>query len=162
QEKKRIDRQSTRNAHALAHTAGKLTGITGLKAGQAYKPDIMFDQTDLLGFSQPLATQAVAHVLNNRIPGKQRIFLKHDGTFPTRPRYPCGINAGLAARRLLEPGKNVEQCSLAAAARTNDGKEFVVLNVEAHVAKREQRLTLRRYVHFADMSDVDLGHFRKS
>src|SRR5262249_49342090 len=37
EEKKRIDRQSTRNAHALAHAAGELRGVTVLEAGQADK-----------------------------------------------------------------------------------------------------------------------------
>src|SRR6516225_3851339 len=60
------------------------------------------------------------------------------------------------------PARMLSSVVLPQTARADDGKEFVIRHVEVHVVKGKQRLTLRRYVHLADMSDVDLGHFRKS
>src|SRR5438132_6048286 len=152
----RVDRERARDADSLAHPARQFSRITRLETAQTHEADVMVDQPALLRLAHALAPQPVANVLYDRIPRKQCVFLEHHCALPPRRGNYSAANLELAARRLLESRKKIEQGRLSASARSNDREEFVFLHLEVDVQQRKKRLALHREMHLTDVGDIDL------
>ena len=75
--------------------------------------------------------QSESNVFGNRHMGKQRIVLKDgiDGALVRRQSFQVfAEQQDFPARRLFESGNQSQQCGFPASGRTQEGKEFVVLD----------------------------------
>src|SRR5262245_6466134 len=118
----------------------------------------MVGHITLFCLGQPLALEAVGDVLGHGVPGKERVLLEDDRSFPARLADGLPADQELAARRRLEARQQVQQRRLAAAARPHDREELVVLHLKADTVEREERLALAGDVHLALVADDDLSH----
>jgi hypothetical protein len=122
---------------ALAHAAGKLPGIVVGKIVEtdgfegAPRPRVT------LGARHALEEHAEIDILGDRIPGKQRVLLEHEGNV-ARHRASDRFSEHLDApcRRPEETAHDVEQRGFSAAAGSDQADELAVHDIERGVAQR--------------------------
>ncbi len=93
----------------------------------------------LLGGEIRRAAQAEHHVAEHVEPGKQRRLLEHHQAMPARPLHQPAIGAHFSAIGRREPGDDIEQSGLAAAAGPNQTDELAGPHIEADVVERVHR-----------------------
>ena len=153
-----FDADAARHVDALAHAHRQLLGIMAGEGGhahgfqRAHGPVIPFRLGDALELERD------AEILDHRVPGKQRAFLKHEGDL---------VGMGLAidkpsidragpAGGLEKPAHDVEQGALAAAGGAKKANEFTLLDVERHIVQRQHGVGLvRRAIALRDIVDRD-------
>jgi hypothetical protein len=127
----RLEHQRARDAHALAHAAGKLRRISVREIVEPHERQrFAHAALDLGGFGA-VAAQAEGYVVPHCEPGKARVFLEDDadaGGDVTLHRPALEGNRAGARRR--QPGQDFQQCRLAAAGRADDRHEFALGEVE--------------------------------
>ena len=92
QEDARVDREGAGDRGALLHAARELRGVAVLEPGQSDEVDEVAGAALPLVLWQAQFFGAVQHVLQHRLPGKQREMLKHD----------AAVGAGTGDRPVLD------------------------------------------------------------
>ena len=131
----RLKHQRARDAHALAHAAGKLRGKSTREVLEAHEGDGMADPALDLSFVGAAAAQAEGDIVPHREPRKTRVFLEHDadavGHFA---RYGLTFENYLAGGHRLQSGENFKQGCLAAPRRPDHRKELAARQLQVERA----------------------------
>src|SRR5262245_31210 len=157
QEDLRIVGKRAGDRHALFHAARQLARKTVLKALQPDRADKPLD-----GLVAPLARrsahlEAVADILRDRQPRKQRILLEDDAAIDTWTGHRLAIDLDDPAVRTDKAAENVEERALAAAGRSDNGDELTFRNVDVHVGE-SCHIAVPRPVAFIQMLDTYADH----
>jgi hypothetical protein len=112
-----------------------------------YQAHVLADDALALAARQALLLQSVGDVPAHREPRKERVALEHDAAVRTRsfhqaPPQPDGSGSGLQ-----EAAYEIEQRALAAAARSDDGDEFALGDIEIDELERAHRLRAFAIAH---------------
>ena len=135
-----INRQRAGNRRALLHAAGELGGKRLLEASQMHQIDVMLRPLLGLAAFDALLFQAITHVFDHRLPGKQCEILEHDT--PIRPRLTDQSARGAdgALLDLLKAADQKQQRRFAAAGRAEQGVELAGRDAQRHIVQRHRRL----------------------
>src|SRR5204862_3479693 len=106
-----------------------------------------------------LHLQGPGNVLDGGQPGKQRELLKHHAPVragcPDRP----SVQADVAGRGRLEAADDVQERALAAAGRSDDGYEFVLIDRERQTINGSDGASLSGE-RLVEVADLQQGHRR--
>ncbi len=97
--------------------------------------------------------QRDADIVEDVLPGQEQVLLLHiaDPPGPTGPINPAQFDPTLV--RLQQPGDDIEQGALAAAAGAQDGSEFLAVDRQGYIVQGFQ------FLHgFTDPGDFDCRH----
>ncbi|MNI52086.1 hypothetical protein D3C73_1068440 [compost metagenome] len=120
--------ERARQRGALPHAAGHLMRIVMFKAGQADTRQPFAGRLTGALFGDVLEFQRQRHVVFQRQPGVQRMFLEHQRAAGMRARHRLAVGQNAALRRHFQPGRQMQQRGLAAARRTDQGDELASLD----------------------------------
>jgi hypothetical protein len=132
-----VERQQTRQRHALLHAAGEFVGIVILEMGEADERDEFIGDLDALFLRNVLHLERPHDVAHDSPPGIERIFLKQHAAIGTWLGDPLTIERHGAAVDRFEPAEHVQERALAAAGRPDDGDEFAVVDVQIELVERD-------------------------
>src|SRR6266511_2213485 len=106
----------------------------------------------------PLALQPELHVGLCGAPGEQGVPLEHHAPVQARSGHRPPVEQDLSRGRLAQPGQQVQQRGLAAAARADQDQKLSTVDVDADVGQRGH-LNAATGEHLADPAQTDLrGH----
>src|SRR5262249_11960726 len=143
--------------HALFHAARQFARKTVLEALQPDGADKSLD-----GLFAPLARrsahlEAVADILRDGQPRKERILLEDDAAIDTWAGHRLAIDLDGPAVRADKASKNVEERAFAAAGRSDDSDELTFRNGDVHVGER-CHVAVPRPITFVQMLDAYADH----
>ena len=149
---------AARHIHALAHADGQLVWIVARERGHADGPQRGHGAVVPFGFWNALKFKGDVKVLDHRVPGKQRAFLKHESDL-VGMRFAvdeAAIDGACPGRRAKQPADHVEQGAFATPRRAEQANEFALADIERHVVEGEHA----RWIAFlaeplGDVSDRD-------
>ena len=127
-------RERADDADALLHAARELSRVMLLERGEAGETEQRArGALALAERGMPLHLQAELDVLAHRLPGKQRILLKHHAAVGAGAVHRLAVDGDDARGRLEEAGDRVEQRRLSAAGGTDDRDELAGLDVNLRI-----------------------------
>ena len=129
----RIVREGPGNAHPLLHAAGELVGIGIGKLRQAHLPDPVAGRLPPFCPGNATHFQAERHIVQDRLPGEDGIFLKDDVL--ERHLLTPREKVDPAGTRRDEPPEDPEKGRFPAAGGTHDADEFPFLHAKGEVAQ---------------------------
>ena len=136
------DADAARHVHALAHADRKLGRIVPREASHADRFE-RFERAQVpLAFGDVLEFQRDAEVLEDRVPGKQRAFLKDERDL-ARLRLAAdwpAVNGDVAASRRCKAADNIEKRALAASRRAEQTDEFAATDIKRDIVEGKNRL----------------------
>ena len=160
----RILRERARDRDALLHAAGELGRIPVAVAGEPDERQELGRLAPARGGVEAAAARAELDVADRGEPGKERLPLEHDALAAPGPGDRRAVDEHLARARLHQPGDDVEERRLAAAAAADQGDELVLGDREVD-AVQHRRAGGRRVVALRDRAQRDLrrrGRERRS
>ncbi len=132
----RAGRERPDDADALLHAARQAFRILILEREQTGKTEQRAGGGLALAALHALHLQAELDVLAHRLPGEQRVLLKHHAAVGARSRDRIAVDGDFAAGRLEKAGDRVEQRGFSAARWADDRNEFAGIDVDRSVATR--------------------------
>jgi len=135
--------QGSRDGDALLHAPRERLGIRALEAPQADFIDEFPRGVLSLDLGRAGQLQAELDVLRDREPWEERVALKHHASVRSGTGDCPAVQVDRPARRSDESGDDTQQCGLAAAGRTQDGRELLVADCHGHVIDRGDLVATR-------------------
>ena len=127
-----LDHQSSGYHDPLLHAAGQLIDAMFLEALQPGDVERFVDATALLVFAQITAnSEAEGDIAENVKPRVKHRVLKGQDALLAGPRHLAAIKGDAALGRVDEACREVEKRALAAATRTDNGKDHAIGHVES-------------------------------
>ena len=162
QQHARLRRQGPRDGHPLLHAAGQLPGIAPAEVGQADHVEVL--DAALFRFARRGAARVAeseTHVLLHGKPWQQRarILLEQIDHAGRRRRDRPAVEPDLAGGRGHQPGDDLQQGRLAAAARSHDGDELARRHAQVDGPDGDERLGRRAegLAHPLDLEQLSHG-----
>src|SRR5262245_2486744 len=160
----RIIHQGACDLDTPAHAGGNLTRIVALKIPQPRFRQHRAALLEGLLLAEPaLHHWTERHVLDNRLPGKQRTVLKHHDPIrsrlcarPAGPAQQCIIQINGPGRDAVEAGDRVQERGLAASRGPHHDRNLSGRNVERAIVHRTDTGRFRT-VNLDDIGDPDLA-----
>src|SRR2546425_5004290 len=138
QEDLRVHDERAREIHALLHAARELVGIVLLEAVEPDHLDEVLCPLAGLARAHAATLQAVDDIADHGSPGQERGVLEDDRAVGAGPAHHLAVDGDSGGRGPEQAVHDVEERALAAARRPDDGDEFTVHHLEAHVVQRQQ------------------------
>ena len=101
--------------------------------------------------------EAVADILRNRQPRKQRIFLEDDAAIDSGAGDRLAVDLDDAAVRADKAAENIKKRAFAAPGRSDDGDELTFRNLDVHVCEG-CHVAVPRPVTFIQVLDAYTDH----
>jgi hypothetical protein len=155
QEQRRLVDERAADADALLHAARELAGVLALEAGEPDEPQVGTRARLELDPVAPLDLDRQHHVLEHVAPRQQDRRLEDDADVAARPVDRALAEAHVTRRAAQDPGEDLEERALPAAARADDGHELAVADVEADVLQRLDVPAFERAVDLVEARDRD-------
>ena len=136
QQHHRIRRQRPRQVDPLLHAAGELGRVVPLEAAE---PDQLDEVVGALAHGCPVEPlvhlHAVAHVAGDGPPREEAGVLEHDRPVHAGAVHASAVDGHRAHLVVEKTGHDVEECRLAAAARTDNGHELALRHRQRNVGQ---------------------------
>jgi hypothetical protein len=126
---------------------------------EALEAEVRHQRERVLADRFPVLTEQLGaedDVVDDRPPGEEQVLLEHVADLAGRPDDRPAVEQRLAARRPDQPGDDVEDRRLPAAARPDDADELALLDVEADVTARDDALASGDLEDLLDPAQLDL------
>ena len=111
-------------------------GITVFKPLQPHQPNITIAEVSSLLRRYFTNLRAEFDIFPDRPPGKQKIFLKHDGPLRVRTVHQFPVYINTAARKLLKAGQKKKKRRFSASAGSDNGNELIPRYLNAQRIER--------------------------
>ena len=131
-----IEREQPRQRDALLHAAAQLARIEIGETGEMNEIEIFRGLGHALALGQSLHLERPRDVLDGGEPGKQRELLEHHAAIGPRRPDRTAVETQVAAAGRLEAAEDVQEGALAAARRSDDRDELVLVDGERQAIDR--------------------------
>jgi hypothetical protein len=139
---------------ALLHAAGELERIDLLEPGEPYEPEQLGGAGAVFGQRQPADFRLQHHVAENGAPLHQGRSLEDETDVALRPAHGGTVQQHLAAGGRVQPGHDLQQRALAAAAGSDQRDELARPRREPDVLQRVDGLAVGE-VDLAEVANRD-------